>query len=65
MDDYNKAIKINPNFAPAYTGRGVARYRLGDKQGAIADLEKAANLNLEQGKTDDYQQLLELIKKLQ
>ncbi|WP_193199446.1 tetratricopeptide repeat-containing serine protease family protein [Nostoc sp. MG11] len=64
ITDFNQALRINPNFAPAYTGRGIARFQLGDKQGAITDLQKAANLFLEQGKTDDYQQLLELIKKL-
>ncbi|WP_414577668.1 tetratricopeptide repeat-containing serine protease family protein [Anabaena sp. CCY 9402-a] len=63
--DFNQALRLNPNLAGAYAGRGIARYQLGDKQGAIADLQKAASLNLEQGKVDDYQQLLELIKKLQ
>jgi tetratricopeptide (TPR) repeat protein len=63
--NFNQALRINPNLAPFYVGRGIARFQLRDKQGVIADLQKAANLFLEQGKTDDYQNMLELIKKLQ
>ncbi|WP_137669243.1 tetratricopeptide repeat-containing S1 family peptidase, partial [Sphaerospermopsis reniformis] len=31
IDDYNQAIKINPNYANAYIGRGNVRDDLGDK----------------------------------
>ncbi|AUB42936.1 Tetratricopeptide (plasmid) [Nostoc flagelliforme CCNUN1] len=31
----------------------------------IADLQKAANLFQEQGNTDDYQKVMELLKKFQ
>ncbi|MFM6496890.1 MAG: trypsin-like peptidase domain-containing protein, partial [Dolichospermum sp.] len=37
IDDYNQAIKFNPNLAQAYYNRGIVRYELGDKQGAIDD----------------------------
>ncbi|WP_258551499.1 hypothetical protein [Nostoc sp. ATCC 53789] len=33
---------------------GVDRYAFGDKQGAIADLQKAADLNSEQGIINNY-----------
>ncbi|MFN6030561.1 MAG: tetratricopeptide repeat protein [Dolichospermum sp.] len=26
MDDYNQAIKINPNYSEAYYNRGFVRY---------------------------------------
>jgi hypothetical protein len=38
---------------------------LGDNQGAISDLQKAAELFKQQGNTALYQKALELIKKYQ
>ncbi|WP_155960463.1 hypothetical protein [Fischerella sp. PCC 9605] len=38
---------------------------MGDKQGAIADLQKAAELFRQQGNTQLYQEALELIRKYQ
>jgi tetratricopeptide (TPR) repeat protein len=63
--DYNAALKINPNYALAYNNRGNARYDLGDKEGAIVDLQKAAELLRQQGNTEGYQKVLELIKEYQ
>jgi tetratricopeptide (TPR) repeat protein len=51
--------------AYAYYNRGIARYKLGDKQGAIADFQKAANLYVQQNRLDDYQRSLENIRKIQ
>ncbi|MFM6097655.1 MAG: tetratricopeptide repeat protein [Dolichospermum sp.] len=45
IDDYNLAIKINPNDADAYHNRGNVRYDLGDKQGAIDDYTQAIKIN--------------------
>jgi tetratricopeptide (TPR) repeat protein len=45
IDDYNLAIKINPNLAEAYAGRGNVRNELGDKQGAIDDFNQAIKFN--------------------
>ncbi len=45
IEDYNQAIKINPNYADAYFKRGLTRYKLGDKQAAIADYNQAININ--------------------
>ncbi len=41
----NQAIKINPKYAQAYIGRGIARNLLGDNQGAIADFNTAIKIN--------------------
>ncbi|MFM6104687.1 MAG: trypsin-like peptidase domain-containing protein [Sphaerospermopsis kisseleviana] len=49
IDDYNQAIKINPNYAYAYHGRGNAKSALGNKQGAIADFQQAVKLYQQQG----------------
>ncbi|MCX8194900.1 MAG: tetratricopeptide repeat protein [Candidatus Micrarchaeota archaeon] len=41
IEDYTKAIELNPNFAAAYSNRGSAKAKLGDTQGAKEDYEKA------------------------
>jgi tetratricopeptide (TPR) repeat protein len=65
IQDYNQAIKINPHNSNAYYNRGNSRLQLGDKPGAIVDFKKAASLYQQQGKQDNYQNMLEIIKKLQ
>ena len=45
IDDYTQAIKINPNYAQAYYGRGFVRNELRDKQGAIDDYNQAIKIN--------------------
>jgi tetratricopeptide (TPR) repeat protein/S1-C subfamily serine protease len=45
IDDYNLAIKINPNYANAYYNRGNVRNDLGDKPGAIDDYTQAIKFN--------------------
>ncbi|MFM7276915.1 MAG: tetratricopeptide repeat protein, partial [Microcystis aeruginosa] len=44
MADYNQAINIKPDHANAYYNRGIAKYELEDKQGAIADYNQAINI---------------------
>jgi Flp pilus assembly protein TadD len=53
--DFWKAIQIDPNNAEAYYGRGIAKYKLGDKSGACLDLRKAGELG--------YEKAYEAIKK--
>ena len=43
---YDRAIALNPNHAEAYGTRGLAKQSNGDYNGAIADLYRAAVLNL-------------------
>ncbi|NTW21249.1 MAG: tetratricopeptide repeat protein, partial [Nostocales cyanobacterium W4_Combined_metabat2_030] len=45
IDDFNLAIKFNPNYAPAYNNRGIVRNDLGDKPGAIDDYTLAIKFN--------------------
>ena len=53
--DFWKAIQIDPNNAEAYYGRGTAKYKLDDKNGACQDWRKAGELG--------YEKAYETIKK--
>ncbi|WP_373528172.1 tetratricopeptide repeat protein [Nostoc sp.] len=45
IEDYNQALKINPNYVHAYNDRGRARYALGYKKEAIEDYNQALKIN--------------------
>jgi tetratricopeptide (TPR) repeat protein len=45
LEDLNKALALDPNFANGYIDRGNARNGLGDKQGALADYTRAIELD--------------------
>jgi Flp pilus assembly protein TadD len=55
---------IDPQDAEAYSNRGAVKLALGDKQGAIADLTKGAQLFRQQGKMADYEKIIELIQQV-
>jgi hypothetical protein len=56
---------LNPKYAEAYLNRGIAKYELVNKQGAITDTRKAAELFRQKGQTDLYQKAMVLLKKFQ
>lgn len=64
VEDYDRAIKIADKYPDVYEYRGLARYELGDKLGAIEDLEKAAALYQQGGWVEYYQHALNLIQSL-
>ncbi len=41
IDDYDKAIQLNPQYTGAYVDRGLAKSDLGDNNGAMSDYERA------------------------
>ena len=45
IQDYNKAIELNPNFALAYYNRGLAKHKLGEHKEAIQDYNKAIEID--------------------
>ena len=45
LDEFTKAIKVDPKSARAYAGRGALKYAMGDSKGAITDLTKAIELD--------------------
>lgn len=65
MAYYTQALQLNPHSASAYYNRGEVRSKLGDKNGAIADLKKAVDIFQSQGEQDNYQDALNHLKKLQ
>ncbi|MGH9832797.1 MAG: tetratricopeptide repeat protein [Blastocatellia bacterium] len=44
LEDYSRAIEIDPRLALLYGNRGVTRKALGDLKGAIADYTEAIRL---------------------
>ena len=44
IQDYDEAIRLNPNFAPAYYNRGLACRQKSQKKQAIADFRKVLEL---------------------
>ncbi len=45
MADYAKAIELNPNFAKAHYGRGLAYEKTGDRVKAIGDYRKVLEID--------------------
>ncbi len=65
IEDFTQALCINPNYATTYKYRGLAYSRLGENPAAIKDFQKAADLFLMLGNTQDYQDVLDRVFKLQ
>ena len=45
MEDYNKAINLNPNDAGFYYNRGILYHDMEKYENAMEDYNKAINLN--------------------
>ena len=65
IDYFNQALTIDPEFALAYMGRGVARYQLLDRKGARDDARVADELFLAQGNVPGTQTAQAFIKELE
>lgn len=63
--DFSEVLKQKPDDAKAYLNRGLAYAELNQDNKAIADFHKASDLFAQQGKTDEAQEAISLIKKLQ
>lgn len=46
LNDFDNAIKFNPNYGQAYYGRAKIKYYLGDKKSGCTDLSKACSLGI-------------------
>jgi tetratricopeptide (TPR) repeat protein len=45
VEDYTKAIELNPQFVEAYIKRGATLYKMGDGRGALKDCSEALRIN--------------------
>ena len=48
IEDFNRAIELNPQAAAAYNNRGLAYYNLGNYEQAIKDCDMALQINPEE-----------------
>lgn len=64
IEDFNQAIKCNPNYAEAYIYRAATYFNLGDKERAKEDLQKAAKFYQEQGNEQRQKEILQMIDKI-
>ncbi|MBN1819188.1 MAG: tetratricopeptide repeat protein [Prolixibacteraceae bacterium] len=55
INDYSVALEINPNYALVIYNRGLAKYYMGNKEAACADLKLSASLGYKPA-TDALQQ---------
>lgn len=62
---YNEAIALDGGCARAYGGRGLLRVSLGDRQGAMQDLQRAAQLFLAQKQMASYAMAMNYLKSFQ
>lgn len=54
-EHYNRALSIDPDFAPAYLGRAVIAYRFGKEREAFQDAKVASILFAAQDNKEGYQ----------
>ena len=62
IDLFNQALTMKPDMANAYMSRGLARYHLGDRTGAIEDTKQAETLYIAQNNQDGQQLAQQIIK---
>ena len=48
IEDYTKAIELNPNYSKAYNNRGNSKLKLNQKNSACSDFNKAKELGDEE-----------------
>jgi tetratricopeptide (TPR) repeat protein len=61
---FSQALNVNPEQPEAYINRGLIHYHLGHIQVALSDLQKGANYFHNQGRINEYQKSLQLIKEM-
>jgi tetratricopeptide (TPR) repeat protein len=62
LRDQTQAIQLSPRYVLAYANRGQIRALMGDSQGALTDLQRGADLAVEQNNTELHREILKLIQ---
>lgn len=44
VENYTQALSLDPELAPAYLGRGIALFKMGDRDGALTDAKRASSI---------------------
>ena len=57
MDDLNKSIQLDPEYADAYRNRGMILINQGQVDKGFSDINKAINLYKTRGETAKLQEL--------
>ncbi|HEY9644359.1 MAG TPA: pentapeptide repeat-containing protein [Coleofasciculaceae cyanobacterium] len=65
IDYYNQALNQQPNFAHAILARGIARFRMGDRSGAMEDAKTAEQIYTSQGNGQGQQVSMQFSQGLQ
>jgi uncharacterized protein YjbI with pentapeptide repeats len=65
IDYFDKALVRQPNFPDALIGRGMALTQMGDKTGAIANLQKAVELYKNQGDKVNAESIQKVVTAMQ
>src|ERR687886_655861 len=65
LADYTQAIQLNPTFAEAFYNRGLSRFNLKNYKEAIDDLNQAVALFKQNGRTENAQSAMDVIKTIQ
>jgi tetratricopeptide (TPR) repeat protein len=61
---FNQAVLRNPVHAPSFLGRGIARFEMGDRKGAIGDVAMAQNLFKTQGNVAQAEQTEKIVTEM-
>ena len=64
IKDFTQAVQLQPNFTEAYIHRGIVNHQIEKKDTAIRDLNIALEQYKQQGKSKQYNTLLNLKQKL-
>ena len=62
--DVDKAIELKPDAAEDYLKRGTIKVAMGSKEEGAEDLEKAADLYIQRGQTDNHRNVISIMEEL-